>query len=224
MHTSKLDNPAWYSLTETHHPFSAGFGNALFYQPAFCPFGGFMGEEEITNAMNKYAELVPDFFIIGAKPAYEGPLRLKKELVCHQMVRENKIDLTIDKEILKLNSGTTADLFNLVNAVQPGYFKNRTAELGSYYGIHINGELAAVCGERMKMESYTEVSAVVTHPDHVRKGLAGMLVACTCNHIFEENRIPYLHVAETNWAAIQLYEKLGFKTRRKISFWNFAIY
>jgi predicted GNAT family acetyltransferase len=38
--------------------------------------------------------------------------------------------------------------------------------------------------------------------------------------VFNENKIPYLHVAESNIGAIKLYEKLGFATRRKISFWN----
>jgi len=47
------------------------------------------------------------------------------------------------------------------------------------------------------------------------------LIAHTVNKIFDENKTPYLHVAETNTGAINLYNKLGFTTRRKISFWNF---
>ena len=38
--------------------------------------------------------------------------------------------------------------------------------------------------------------------------------------IFDENKTAYLHVAETNFDAIMLYEKLGFKTRRSMSFWD----
>jgi predicted GNAT family acetyltransferase len=72
----------------------------------------------------------------------------------------------------------------------------------------------------MKMNDFTEVSAVVTHPFYTGKGFAKQLVAHTANAIFDENKIPYLHVAETNFGAIGLYEKLGFRTRRKISFWN----
>ncbi len=78
----------------------------------------------------------------------------------------------------------------------------------------------AVAGERMKMNSYTEVSAVVTHPEHTGKGYAKQLIAFTTNRIFRENKTPYLHVADTNTSAVTLYEKLGFITRRKISFWN----
>ena len=107
-------------------------------------------------------------------------------------------------------------MFRLVKLVQPGYFKSKTSHLGSYYGIFKNDELVAVTGERMKMSSFTEVSAVVTHPDHTGKGYAKQLVAHTANKLFSANKIPFLHVAETNVGAIKLYEKLGFRTRRKI--------
>ena len=72
----------------------------------------------------------------------------------------------------------------------------------------------------MKMNANIEVSAVVTHPDHMGKGYAKQLVTYTANKIFDQNKTPYLHVTETNSAAINLYKKLGFVTRRKISFLN----
>jgi ribosomal protein S18 acetylase RimI-like enzyme len=115
------------------------------------------------------------------------------------------------------------DLFNLVNLVQPGYFKSKTSFMGSYFGIFKDGQLVAVTGERMKMNVYTEVSAVVTHPGYTGRGFAKQLIAHTTNKIFSENKLPYLHVAETNTGAIKLYEKLGFYTRRKISLWNLVV-
>jgi len=72
----------------------------------------------------------------------------------------------------------------------------------------------------MKMNDFTEVSAIVTHPDHSGRGFARQLTAHTVNRILDQNKIPFLHVAESNTHAIKLYEMLGFKTRRKISFWN----
>lgn len=32
------------------------------------------------------------------------------------------------------------------NLVQPGYFRNKTADPGSYYGIYKNGQMIAVTG------------------------------------------------------------------------------
>ena len=121
---------------------------------------------------------------------------------------------------MKLTEENADELFQLVNLVQPGYFKKKTASLGNYFGIFKKNMLVAVTGERMQMDNYIEVSAVVTHPDHTGKGYAKQLVAHTANNIFAQQKIPYLHVSAANTGAIQLYEKLGFKLRRKISFWN----
>jgi predicted GNAT family acetyltransferase len=117
-------------------------------------------------------------------------------------------------EILKQQQ----DLFALVNEVQPGYFREQTAALENYYGIYDRGKLVACCGERMKMEDFTEISAVVTQPDSRGKGYAKQLIKHTTYSVFQQNKIPYLHVLESNHNAIALYKKLGFKTRRKLPF------
>ena len=145
-------------------------------------------------------------------------MRLNKELVCNQMLLEKEINTEDNENIVRLGLENEDDLSKLVNLVQPGYFKNRTSELGAYFGIYKEGELIAVTGERMKMNSYTEVSAVVTHPNYTGKGYAKKLIAYTANKIFEENKIPYLHVANTNVVAISLYEKLGSKQDEKSVF------
>ncbi|MBK8956690.1 MAG: GNAT family N-acetyltransferase [Saprospiraceae bacterium] len=73
----------------------------------------------------------------------------------------------------------------------------------------------------MKINGLTEVSAVVTHPGHTSRGYASQLIAFTSVKIYEENKLPFLHVGDVNLADIGLYEKLGFKTLRNISFRNF---
>jgi predicted GNAT family acetyltransferase len=72
----------------------------------------------------------------------------------------------------------------------------------------------------MKMNKFTELSAIVTHPEHTGKGYAKQLITYASNKVFNQDKIPYLHVADKNIGAISLYSKLGFLTRRKISFWN----
>ncbi len=216
----KLDNPAWHSLAETHHPLAIDYTAMKFYQPDYCPFGGF--EEPVTDTQYTaaYEKLTSSFFIIGEKPLLPHALTIKKELVCHQMVVPKKITVPVTENIILLTTEHGAALHSLVNLVQPGYFKKNTALLGNYFGIFINNELVAVTGERMKMNAFTEVSAVVTHPHHTGRGYARQLLAHTVNNIFDENKTPYLHVLEENLGAIRLYEKLGFTTRRKISFWH----
>ena len=219
--SDKLDNPVWFSLNETHKQMAIEYDNIKFYNPDYCPFGGFITIDKTAHALSQYSVHTSNFFVVGDRPKFDNSLILNKELICNQMVLDNNIAIEIDQEIVELNTEHKADLLNLVNLVQPGYFKNKTPELGSYYGIYKGNQLVAATGERMKMNDFTEVSAVVTHPDYTGRGLAKKLVAHTSNRIFLENKIPYLHVAESNIGAIKLYEKLGFVTRRKISFWNF---
>ncbi|HYH14391.1 MAG TPA: GNAT family N-acetyltransferase [Flavisolibacter sp.] len=216
----KLDNPVWYSLEETHQAYAIAYNGMKFYHPDYCPFGGFSLVNHTAEGIQQYAMLTTNFFVVGNQPNIPGTLSLHKELVCCQMVLEKAPEIEIHEAISELQAPQYDALTALVNMVQPGYFKPKTPELGSYYGIYKSGELVAVTGERMKMHSYTEVSAVVTHPEHTGKGYAKQLVAYTAQKIFEENKTPYLHVADTNTGAINLYEKLGFVTRRKINFWN----
>jgi predicted GNAT family acetyltransferase len=137
------------------------------------------------------------------------------------MIRE-PIDIPIIDTIIKLKESHREDLLELVKIVYPEYFKSKTATLGNYYGIYKDEQLVAVTGERMQMIDFIEVSAVITHPDYLGKGYAKQLVAHTANAILNQNKTAFLHVYEKNFGAIKLYEKLGFKTRRKISFWNFT--
>ena len=216
----KLDNPVWYSLSETHQQFSVDYTIAKFYNPDYCPFGGFETLENISNQIDDYATLVDNFYVVGNKPQLSDQLTLHKELVCLQMTVDNKIDIELKEGIILLTNEHADALFQLVNLVQPGYFKLKTALLGNYFGIFKNGELVAVAGERMKMNDYTEISAIVTHPDYTGLGYAKQLITHAVNNIFDQGIVPYLHVVESNVGAIKLYEKLGFTTRRKISFWN----
>ena len=219
----KLDNPVWYSLSETHKDISINYHNVKFYDPVYCPFGGFIEYNNVASQIDEYSKLINHFFVVGEKPLFSGKILLKNELICLQMILEKRIEINIGEKIIELDDTLAEALSSLVNEVQPGYFKKKTNLMGNYFGVIKEGKLVAVTGERMKMKGFTEVSAVVTHPFYTGKGFAKQLVAHTANKIFDENKTPYLHVAETNFDAIRLYEKLGFKTRRKMSFWDLEI-
>ncbi|MCP1994360.1 GNAT family N-acetyltransferase [Flavobacterium sp. HSC-61S13] len=224
MESNKLDNPTWYSLNETHKDFVVEYEGIKFYHPDYCPFGGYLYSDKIAKGIETYASLTNNFFVVANKPNSNDIVQLNNELVCNQMILDKQINLEINEHIVELQTEIhKVELFNLVNLVQPGYFKNKTSDLGNYYGVYKDGKLVAVTGERMKMNAYTELSAIVTHPDFTGKGYAKQLIKFASDKIFNEQKIPYLHVANTNIGAIKLYEKLGFQTRREISFWNLSI-
>jgi predicted GNAT family acetyltransferase len=85
--------------------------------------------------------------------------------------------------------------------------------MGTYVGIRCDGKLVAMAGERLKVPGYTEVSAVCTHPDHTGKGYARLLMTEVMRGIRDRGEIPFLHVRGDNTRAIELYERLGFRTR-----------
>lgn len=220
MNKEKLDNPAWHSLNETHQSFAIGNDEIKFYQPHICPFGGINSKQRDLISFLKKQPQLNSFFIIGNKPQESSELIIEKELICLQMICSFPIKMEFTENIIPLKESHKKQLVDLVNLVQPGYFKEGTLLMGDYYGICKNNQLVAVTGERMKMYGFTEISAVVTHPDFTGKGFAKQLVAHTVNKNFEHNTVPYLHVAENNTNAVRLYEKTAFVTRRNISFWK----
>lgn len=220
MNFDNLDNPAWHSLNETHRKFAIGNDEIKFYNPSISPFGGINSKHpDLASFLKNYKEL-DSFFVIGGKPSISSNVIIEKELVCLQMVCHLPLNAEYKEKIVHLNTDYKKQLANLVNLVQPGYFEDGTSLMGDYFGIFKNDQLVAATGERMKMFGFTEISAVVTHPDFTGQGFAKQLVAYTANVNFDKNLIPYLHVADTNSIAIRLYEKLGFETRRKMSFWK----
>jgi GNAT superfamily N-acetyltransferase len=219
-HYLKLDNPAWHSLNETHRSFAIGENEIKFYHPDICPFGGINSKDADLISFLKIHPELNSFFVIGDKPQGSPGLIIEKELVCLQMICSVPIKMEFTENIIPLKETQKRRLAELVNLVQPGYFKEGTSSMGDYYGIFKDDRLVAVTGERMKMYGFTEISAVVTHPDFTGKGFAKQLVAQTVNKNFDQNIIPYLHVAESNISAINLYERSGFIIRRKISFWK----
>lgn len=217
-----LDNPVWFALTEMHDKHCIDYGNVKFYKTDFTPFGAFIENADTTDAIKKHSKIIKDFFIVGNKPKMPSALKPPIKYVGLQMILYNKIDYPITEDIVELNETHYQDLINLVKLAYPEYFKAKTNTLGRYFGIYKNKKLVAITGERMQTNHFTEISAVITHPDYLGNGYAKQLITHTSNKIFEKNKKPFLHVDETNLGPINLYKKLGFVIRRKLAFWKIS--
>ncbi|MFY0714044.1 GNAT family N-acetyltransferase [Seonamhaeicola sp. NFXS20] len=216
-----LDNPVWFALSDTHYNECINYGNVKFYHPDFTPFGAFINNEDTSDAIEKHAHLLDNFFIVGNKPKLPNTFNLKK-YVGLQMIIYNEINIPIIENIVELSETHYKDLIDLVGLVYPHFFKKKTNLLGRYYGIYKQNKLVAVTGERFKTKHFTEISAVITHPNYTGNGYATQLIGHTVKKILEKDKIPFLHVDETNLGPINLYKKLGFKLRRKMFFWQIS--
>lgn len=215
-----LDNPVWFTLTESCFKHTIDYGNVKFYHPEYAPFGAFINNEDTSYAIEQHAKLIKDFFIVGNKPKMPSHFKAPVEYIGLQMITHTPIHLSITETIVKLNETHYNDLLELIALAYPEFFKIKTNTLGQYYGIYKGNTLVAIAGERMQTNDFIEISAVITHPEHTGKGYAKQLITHTANTIFKQNKTPFLHVDQTNLGPIQLYKKLGFTTRRKISFWK----
>jgi predicted GNAT family acetyltransferase len=105
----------------------------------------------------------------------------------------------------------------LVEIAQPGPFRPRTIEMGAYFGVFDDDRrLIALAGERLRAGGYTEISAVATHPNARRRGLASLLTSRVARHIASRGETPLLHVASTNDTAKRVYDRLGFESRKQL--------
>ena len=67
-----------------------------------------------------------------------------------------------------------------------------------YLGIQESGRLAAMAGERLRLDGCTEISAVCTHPDFRGKGYAPALIIALIERMTARRETPFLHVGDDN--------------------------
>jgi GNAT superfamily N-acetyltransferase len=127
---------------------------------------------------------------------------------------------TAPTPIETLGANNATEMFDLINSIQPGYYNINTRQLGNYYGIHHQKKLVAMAGERIQFPGFSELSAICTDPSYTGRGYAQQLITHICRKQIAANITPFLHVALSNQRAIKLYEHMGFRHRREISFWR----
>ena len=219
-----LDNVIWQALTTRHMQFAESFGQAR----------RFVREVTLLAALEK--ENAECYAALAGLVGTGGTAAL---FLDHEYVDRNGWELTVGTRLLQMvcenghetqvRSGSSPDaappeivrlgvhdspqMVELATLTKPGPFGSRTHEMGTYVGIRWDGKLVAMAGERLKVPGYTEVSAVCTHPDHTGKGYARVLMTEVMRCIRERGEIPFLHVRSDNMRAVELYERLGFRTR-----------
>jgi len=213
--TDALDRPIWHALSTRLKHLAVGKARALRFAPDIGPLAAARddGPEALQDLSDLIAEHGPVVLLqVGESPQ---PPRTTVEgtALGVQMVAHNVTPIEPAAPVERLTDADAPKMLELATLTKPGPFKSRTHELGGFWGIKENGKLVAMAGERMKLEDFTEVSGVCTHPDVRGRGYAGLLSRTVAAQILKRGQTPMLHAYASNTTAIHLYESLGFKLR-----------
>ncbi len=218
--STPLDNPIWNSLLTEHSGLALSNHLARRYPAAIGPLSGIPRQSsENYEALRPLAG--PGGVIVlfcTETPAPSTGWTLIRGGVLTQMVcdepRPAPLVLNRGEEFRPLTAANVPEMVALAELTEPGPFRDRTIELGAFFGIFESGRLVAMAGERVHLPHHVEVSAVCTHPDARGRGYARMLIAKVMDEIADRGKIPFLHSFANNYSAIRVYESLGFRQRR----------
>jgi ribosomal protein S18 acetylase RimI-like enzyme len=215
-----LDAVIWRALTSLHESLAEGDEWARRYPAAIAPFAATVDMEPAS--FRSLLALVggDDQIALFTTEEVQPPsaFSVVRRASVDQMVLGDAGACTAQPgaPIVALGVADGPEMLALANLTQPGPFGPRTIELGHYIGIRRQGVLVAMAGERMRLDGFTEISAVCVEPTYRGHGFAAELVRSLASSIAARSEIPFLHVFSSNRAAIALYRKLGFTLRRRV--------
>ena len=215
---SVLDNPVLASLNGVHKGLAEVVGRAGRYRPDVTPFAA-LSDPADPAAWVDLARLVGPGNEVTLAGVDEVPptWSVLVEVPGVQLVAAAPL-ASPDTTARQLGHRDVPAMLDLVGRTQPGPFRQHTIDMGRYLGIHHDGKLVAMAGERMRPPGWTEISAVCTDPAYRGHGFATALVQAVAAGIRARGETPFLHTATANTSAIRLYESLGCTLRRRLTF------
>ncbi|CAN7236128.1 GNAT family N-acetyltransferase [Phenylobacterium sp. LjRoot225] len=210
-----LDRAVWAALTTRQADLTLGEGRARRLAPDYGLFTAAAdGSDESLGALASLIRAHGEAALFEADPPRElAGVAITPGDPVSQMIAEAPVLQSPDFEVLALGDADAAEMLALATLTKPGPFFRRTHRLGDFVGVRVDGRLAAMAGERLRLPGYTEVSAVCTHPDFRGRGYAAGLMAVVTEAIVARGETAFLHVYDHNESAIRLYETLGWRRR-----------
>jgi GNAT superfamily N-acetyltransferase len=207
-----LDNPAYAALCGAHARFAQVRGRARRYPVDVAPFLALPSSPSAQDWRDAAGLVAPGTYAAVRYSGAELPdaWQAVEAFDLVQMIGERVTGVDCS-EAVPLGAADVPEMLELAAQTEPGPFLTGTIELGDYLGIRCDGALVAMAGERFHLDSWTEISALCTKPDHRGRGLASRLVGALIAGIQLRSQRAFLHVLSTNTGAIRLYEELGFR-------------
>lgn len=209
-----LNNSVWNALNTVHKPLALSHGLAARYPHDVSPLAGLQQPTAAAFAdltqLVSWGESIALFTTTPPEVPSDWTVQRSRwidQMVCKQPPAAKQDDL------LELREQDVPEMLALTAATEPGPFSAGTIRLGRYRGIRSQaGALLAMAGERLRLNGFTEVSAVCTTPEARGRGYGRVLVLAIASMVYADGMTPFLHVKTENGAK-QLYEKLGFRVR-----------
>jgi predicted GNAT family acetyltransferase len=219
-----LDNVIWNALNTSQAQLGVASGSARKFHKDVNLLAGL--SEPTNEAYDSLANLVDVGERVGlfldAEPKPPDNWKIVASIPLLQMLYENAASAapseTAGHMFSALGEADVPEMLALTKLTKPGPFVKRTREMGDYFGIGQEGTLVAMAGERLRLPGFTEISAVCTHPEHIGKGYARRLIALLLGRIQARGERAFLHVREDNTRAVELYRRLGFRTRVSLKY------
>jgi GNAT superfamily N-acetyltransferase len=215
-----LDNPIWSALIHDHAHLAVGGDKARRYPEEIGPLSGMPAQSEAGYDALRLLAGPGGVVVLFLREPPRPPAgwTLLRGGVVHQMIAKQPcIASTASPAGGQLRRLTAADapaMVALATLTEPGPFRLRTLELGTFFGIFQSGRLMAMAGKRLHLPGCVEVSGVCTHPDARGRGYARTLMCRVMDEIVQSGRVPFLHSFAGNHNAIRLYESLGYTLRQ----------
>lgn len=216
----QFDNPPMEALRSSQRHFAITAGRAIKYPAEVTPFAA-LEDYSLEALQDLFTIMEPGeatYIISEAPPAMPMGLSCGGPLGVKQMTYPGDRSLPAGFEsggavIEPLSCANAVEMVELTSIAFPGFFRIRTCEMGTYYGIRHDGRLVAMCGERMNIGDYHEISGLCTHPDFRGRGYAAVLMMQLMRDHRDAGLHSYLHVSANNANAIALYQRMGFVHR-----------
>lgn len=217
---AELDRPAWFSLAGRHAHLALGGPLARRYRPDVNVFAAVRDDTPAAHAA--LADLIragEHIYLVQVLPVVIAPgfALLRSAQGVQMLAARGSFQPEDSAEFVALGDGDAPEMLALATLTEPGPFLPRTHTMGEFLGIRIDGRLAAMAGERMRLPGYTELSGVCTHPDFRGRGLARRLSVEVSRRIVARGERPFLHAWKSNIPAIRLYQSMGFELRAEVN-------